>query len=162
MIQSPYVTKIKRDVAMTFTSYVANTGGLLGLCLGFSFISLVEICTLLGLLLFETREGMVLFLKLEFKRTLKICGHLIWGTCWRNNFPRKISFSMCFLFIHSIIQLFSKNNFKKKMWSHIMIFSNMLKDKLFYFFYWILSNLFGSLFLINFYHQDPHIHSWLL
>ena len=43
MIQSPYVTKIKRDVAMTFTSYVANTGGLLGLCLGFSFISLVEI-----------------------------------------------------------------------------------------------------------------------
>ena len=44
MIQSPYATKIKRDVAMTFTSYVANTGGLLGLCLGFSFISCMEIC----------------------------------------------------------------------------------------------------------------------
>ena len=43
LIQSPYITKIKRDVAMTFTSYVANTGGLLGLCLGFSFISGVEI-----------------------------------------------------------------------------------------------------------------------
>ena len=43
MIQSPYVTKIKRDVEMTFTSYVANTGGLLGLCLGFSFISFIEI-----------------------------------------------------------------------------------------------------------------------
>ena len=43
MIQSPYVTKIKRDVAMTFTSYVANAGGLLGLCLGFSFISGIEI-----------------------------------------------------------------------------------------------------------------------
>ena len=26
MIQSPYITKIKRDVAMTFTSYVANAG----------------------------------------------------------------------------------------------------------------------------------------
>ena len=43
MIQSPYVTKIKRDVAMTFTSYVANSGGLLGLCLGFSFISGIEL-----------------------------------------------------------------------------------------------------------------------
>ena len=43
MIQSPYVTKIKRDVAMSFTNYVANTGGLLGLCLGFSFISILEI-----------------------------------------------------------------------------------------------------------------------
>ena len=43
MMQSPYVTKIKRDVAMTFTTYVGNTGGLLGLCLGCSFISLIEI-----------------------------------------------------------------------------------------------------------------------
>ena len=43
IMQSPYVTKIKRDVAMTLTAYVANTGGLLGLCLGFSFISGVEL-----------------------------------------------------------------------------------------------------------------------
>ena len=43
MIQSPYVTRIKRDVAMTFTNYVANSGGLLGLCLGFSFISGIEL-----------------------------------------------------------------------------------------------------------------------
>ena len=43
MMQSPYVTFIKREAAMTFTSYVANTGGLLGLCLGFSFISGIEI-----------------------------------------------------------------------------------------------------------------------
>ena len=43
MIQSPYITKIKRDAAMTFTSYIANTGGLLGLCVGFSFISGIEI-----------------------------------------------------------------------------------------------------------------------
>ncbi len=26
VIQSPYVTKIKQDIAMTFTTYVANTG----------------------------------------------------------------------------------------------------------------------------------------
>ena len=38
MIQSPYVTKMKRDVAMTLTTYIANAGGLLGLCIGFSFI----------------------------------------------------------------------------------------------------------------------------
>ena len=44
MIQSPYVTKIKRGAVMTFTNYAANTGGLLGLCLGFSFISAIEIC----------------------------------------------------------------------------------------------------------------------
>jgi hypothetical protein len=43
MVQSPYVTKIKRDVAMPFVTFVANSGGLLGLCIGFSFISLVEL-----------------------------------------------------------------------------------------------------------------------
>ena len=43
MVQSPYVTKIKRDVAMPFITFVANSGGLLGLCIGFSFISAVEI-----------------------------------------------------------------------------------------------------------------------
>ena len=48
IIQSPYATKIKRDVAMTFTAYVANTGGLLGLCLGFSFISGIEILFWMG------------------------------------------------------------------------------------------------------------------
>ena len=43
MIQSPYITTFKRDVAMTFLSYVANTGGLLGLFIGFSCISGIEI-----------------------------------------------------------------------------------------------------------------------
>ena len=42
-IQSPYVTKIERDVALSFTGFVANVGGLLGLFLGFSFISTIEI-----------------------------------------------------------------------------------------------------------------------
>ena len=43
MIQSPYITKVKRDVEMSFISYIANTGGLLGLCFGFSFLSGIEI-----------------------------------------------------------------------------------------------------------------------
>ena len=43
MVQSPYVTKIKRDVAIPFVTFVANSGGLLGLCIGFSFISAVEL-----------------------------------------------------------------------------------------------------------------------
>ena len=43
MIQSPFITTFKRDVAMTFLSYVANTGGLLGLFIGFSCISGIEI-----------------------------------------------------------------------------------------------------------------------
>jgi hypothetical protein len=43
VIQSPYVTMIKRDVEMTFTSYIANTGGIIGLCLGFSFITGFEL-----------------------------------------------------------------------------------------------------------------------
>ena len=43
MIQSPYVTKLKRDVAIPFVTFVSNTGGLLGLCIGFSFISGIEI-----------------------------------------------------------------------------------------------------------------------
>ena len=43
MIERPYITKIRRDVAMTFTNYVANSGGLIGLCIGFSFLSGIEI-----------------------------------------------------------------------------------------------------------------------
>ena len=43
MVQSPYVTKIKKDVAMSFVTFVANSGGLVSLCIGFSFISAVEL-----------------------------------------------------------------------------------------------------------------------
>ncbi len=42
-IQSPYMTLIKRDIEMTLTDFVSNTGGLLGLFLGFSVISLFEL-----------------------------------------------------------------------------------------------------------------------
>ena len=42
-IQSPFITTIIRDRAMSLTDFVANTGGLFGLFLGFSFISFFEI-----------------------------------------------------------------------------------------------------------------------
>ena len=42
-IEGEDITKIVSDVEMTFTDFVANAGGLLGLWLGFSFFSLVEI-----------------------------------------------------------------------------------------------------------------------
>ena len=56
LIQSPYITKIKRDVAMTFTNYVANAGGLIGLCIGFSFISGFEILFWLCCCCFELKK----------------------------------------------------------------------------------------------------------
>ena len=56
MIQSPYITKIRRDVAMTFTNYVANAGGLIGLCIGFSFISGIEILFWLCRCCFELKK----------------------------------------------------------------------------------------------------------
>ena len=41
--QSPHLTKIMRNIDVTFVNYIANTGGLLGLFLGFSVISLFEL-----------------------------------------------------------------------------------------------------------------------
>ena len=43
LFRAPYVQSIKRDLEMTFTGFVANTGGLLGLCMGFSFVSFFEL-----------------------------------------------------------------------------------------------------------------------
>ena len=54
MIQSPYITKIKRDIAMTITTYIGNTGGVLSLCLGCSFISIVEILVWIYFCCFES------------------------------------------------------------------------------------------------------------
>ena len=52
--QSPFVTRIKRDIEMTLLQYIANTGGLLGLCLGFSLISAIEVVYWLFLCLKNT------------------------------------------------------------------------------------------------------------
>ena len=42
IVKSPSVHMVKRDLSVTFVNFVGNLGGLLGLCLGFSFISLIE------------------------------------------------------------------------------------------------------------------------
>ena len=57
MIQSPYITKIKKDVAMSFLNYIANAGGLLSLGLGFSFISGIEIIFWLCCFCYKTRKN---------------------------------------------------------------------------------------------------------
>ena len=42
-IKDPVVTRILRDQKIPIIAFVANTGGLLGLCMGFSLVSLFEI-----------------------------------------------------------------------------------------------------------------------
>ena len=42
-IKDPFYTKIKRDEQMTVISFIGNAGGLLGLCMGLSMISLIEV-----------------------------------------------------------------------------------------------------------------------
>ena len=41
-IKEPYFTLIKRDEQMSLISFLGNTGGLLGLCLGLSLVSIFE------------------------------------------------------------------------------------------------------------------------
>ena len=41
-LKDPYYTNIIRDRQITLINFVGNTGGLVGLCLGLSFISLFE------------------------------------------------------------------------------------------------------------------------
>jgi hypothetical protein len=42
-IKDPVAMRIKRDQKIPLIGFVANTGGLLGLCMGFSLVSFVEI-----------------------------------------------------------------------------------------------------------------------
>ena len=41
-VKDSFATRIVRDERMTITSFVANVGGLLGLCMGFSLVSVAE------------------------------------------------------------------------------------------------------------------------
>lgn len=41
--KDPYYTLIKRDEQLTLISFLGNTGGLLGLCMGLSLVSIFEI-----------------------------------------------------------------------------------------------------------------------
>ena len=43
IVQDPFVTRIRRDQKISRIEFVANTGGLLGLCTGFSFVTFCEI-----------------------------------------------------------------------------------------------------------------------
>ena len=42
-VQKPFLTIYKRDQVMSYLQLVANMGGLLGLCMGFSVVSVAEI-----------------------------------------------------------------------------------------------------------------------
>ena len=42
-IKDPYYTLIKKDVSMTTISFIGNAGGLVGLCMGLSFVSIFEV-----------------------------------------------------------------------------------------------------------------------
>ncbi len=42
-IKDPYYTKIKKDEQMSFTAFVGNAGGLAGLCMGMSLVSIFEV-----------------------------------------------------------------------------------------------------------------------
>jgi hypothetical protein len=42
-IKDPYYTLIKKDVSMTTISFIGNAGGLVGLCMGLSFVSNFEV-----------------------------------------------------------------------------------------------------------------------
>ena len=42
-LQEPYTKRFRKTEKMSRTAYIASSGGLLGLCMGFSFVSLAEI-----------------------------------------------------------------------------------------------------------------------
>ena len=56
-IQDPFYTKIKRDEEITIWTFVANAGGLLGLYLGLSMISIFEMVYFIGICLCKLMSG---------------------------------------------------------------------------------------------------------
>ena len=42
-LREPYYTKIKKDEQISYISFTCQVGGLMGLCLGLSFVSVFEI-----------------------------------------------------------------------------------------------------------------------
>ena len=42
-IKDPYYTLIKKDIEYSIASFIGTTGGLVGLCFGLSFISIIEV-----------------------------------------------------------------------------------------------------------------------
>ena len=59
-LQEPYTKRFRKTEKMSRTAYIASSGGLLGLCMGFSFVSLAEIayhCFICCGLLFSSSSG---------------------------------------------------------------------------------------------------------
>ncbi len=50
-IRDPYYTLIKRDEQIPLISFIGNVGGLLGLCMGMSFVSIFEMLYYFGIIL---------------------------------------------------------------------------------------------------------------
>ena len=63
-IKESYTKRFRKDEKMSRISYIASSGGLLGLCMGFSFVSLAEIayhCCLCCRILFGSGRSVGLF-----------------------------------------------------------------------------------------------------
>jgi len=56
-IKDPYYTKYIRSETMTSISFVGNAGGLMGLCMGMSFVSIFEVFYHCGNNLYEAFKG---------------------------------------------------------------------------------------------------------
>ena len=57
-IQAPVVTKIVRDQRIPIIWFVANCGGILGLCMGFSIVTVFEVLHSLATMLAQGRKEM--------------------------------------------------------------------------------------------------------
>ena len=68
-IKESYIKRFRKTEKMSRISYIASSGGLLGLCMGFSFVSLAEIayhCFLCIVLLFRKKRA--LFKKAQIQK----------------------------------------------------------------------------------------------
>merc|ERR1719510_2334710 len=68
-IKESYTKRFRKTEKMSRISYIASSGGLLGLCMGFSFVSLAEIayhCFLCIVLLFRRKRA--LFKKTQIRK----------------------------------------------------------------------------------------------
>ena len=59
-IQTPFVKRIKKDIEMSFTDFLANTGGILGLYLGCSLLSFFEIIYWICCCIFDRKAFLTL------------------------------------------------------------------------------------------------------
>ena len=73
-IKDPYSKRFRKSEKMSRIAYIANSGGLLGLCMGFSFVSLAEIlyhCFLCLSLFFKKRSTSTYIMNFYANNSLK-------------------------------------------------------------------------------------------